>query len=97
VVESLKAAPRLASRRNVNQGKQNPCDELENEHDERGAAEYVPPTCRVARNGMLGNLADRSRKLQAPVEPLPDLGYQAHDGFFPAREALAPGVGSSPA
>src|SRR6266704_2175896 len=97
VVESLKAAPRLASRRNVNQGKQNPCDDLENEHHECGAAEYVPPTCRVARNGMLGNLADRSRKMQAPIDPVPDLGNQAHDGFFPAREALTPGVGSSPA
>src|SRR5260370_8849985 len=63
VVESLQTAPRLASRWNVNQGKQNSCDELQKEHDKSRAAEDVPPTRRVARYAMLRHLANTSHNL----------------------------------
>src|SRR6516164_3905188 len=51
----------------------------------------------AARGRDFGGFADRSCKLQAPVEPVPNLRDQAHGGFFPSRAALSPGVGSSPA
>ena len=97
VVQSLEAAPRLAGRGNVDECQKNSGDELQQEDRQRGAAEDVKPTCRIPRHGMLCDLANRSRELQTPVEPFPDLGNQAHGGFFPTSAALAPGVGSSPA
>ena len=97
MVQGLETTPGLAGGWNVNHRKQNSGDELQEEDGERGAAEHVPPTGRVARHWMLRDFANGSRKLQAPVEPLADLRNQAHGGFFPTRAALGPGVGSSPA
>ncbi len=98
MIQGLETAPCLAAGWNVNHRKENSGDELQNEDGQRCAAEHVPPARRVARNRMLGNFANGSGELQAPVEPFADLKNQAHGGFFPKRAAAgAPGVGSSPA
>src|SRR5262249_24462966 len=97
VVQRLEAAPGFSSRGNVNQGEQNSGNQLQKEHNERGAAEYVPPACRVSRNGMFRGLTYGNSDLQAVLEPFSDQPDHAHDGFLVERDASGPGVGSSPA
>ena len=44
-------------------------DYLQNEYDQRRAAEDVPPARGAARHGMLGDFGDRLTELQTRVEP----------------------------
>src|ERR1700735_1501620 len=44
-------------------------DHLQNEHDQRRAAEDVPPARCAARYGMLGDFGDRATDFQTGVEP----------------------------
>ncbi len=98
MIERLKTAPSLTGGWHVNHRQENSSDELQDEDSQRGAAEHIKPTCRVARHRMLSGFANGSSKLQALVEPFANLRDQAHGGFFPTRAAVgAPGVGSSPA
>src|SRR5713226_10587261 len=84
VIEGLEAVPRLSRRRHVDQRKQYAGDNLEQETCERGAAENIEPACSLARNRVLGSLADRPAQLQPEVEPLADFLHQEHVVFPPA-------------
>jgi hypothetical protein len=57
---------------------------LEKEDGERSAAKYVEPACGISRHGVFGNFANRSRELQSPIKPLPDLSDHAHVFVFPS-------------
>ncbi len=97
VVQGLQTAPRLAARGHVNQREKNSGNDLQQENGERGAAEYIPPACRVSGNGMFDGFSDRRRQLQAVVEPFAQLCNHAHGDFLVASAAVPPGVGNSPA
>ena len=97
VIESLEAVPRLSGRRHIDQRKQYAGDNLQHKTRERGAAEYVEPTCGLARNRMPGSFANRRTKLQPEIEPLADFLNQAHVVPPGLVSAARPGVGISPA
>ena len=82
MVQCLQTAPSLARRRNVNQGQQDSSNELKKEDGERSAAEHIEPARCVSWYGMFDNRANRSRELQAPIKPLPDLSDHAHVFVF---------------
>src|SRR6185369_6296075 len=82
VVQRLQTAPRLAPRRNINEGQQDSRNELEKEDGECSADEDIEPTGRVARHAMLRRVTNDSGQLQALVKPLPDLSYHAHVFVF---------------
>src|SRR6266478_6602895 len=97
MVKGLEAVPCLSRRRDIDQREQDASDNLQHETRERGAAEHIEPTCGLARNRMLGSLANRPTQLQSQIEPLTDFLNQAH--VVPSRFVFAvrPGVGISPA
>jgi len=71
MVKGLEAVPCLPRRRDIDQREQDASDNLQHKTRERGAAEYIEPTCGLARNRMLGSLANRPTQLQSQIEPLP--------------------------
>src|SRR5438132_75321 len=98
LIQGVQAAPRLPRRRDVDQGEEDPGDDLQNEDDERRASEDVEPARRLAWHGMRKDSLRGVRELDARVEPPADSFDQAHDGLRTdscAREL--PGVGISPA
>ncbi len=72
VIQNVEAVPRFARRRNVNQRQQNAGKDLQKEQREGGAAEDIPPACRVARHRVQSRFLHRPFKLQAQLEPVVD-------------------------
>src|SRR5580658_5298214 len=98
VIQNLEAVPGLSGGRDVDQRQQNPCNDLQNEDRQRGAAEDIKPACRFPRDLVFGNVTDGCAKLQPQIEPRAYFFNQAHGLLPPNLIATGwPGVGSSPA
>ena len=72
VVQVDQAVPRAIGGGRIDSREADASDYLQNEHDQRRAAEDVPPARGTARHGMRGDFGDRAAELQARVEPSPD-------------------------
>ena len=69
VVEQVEAAPRLAGGRTIDQGQQNPRDNLQNEQDRGGTAEYIHPTGVVGWGGMRSGVYGRLDEAETMLKP----------------------------
>ena len=72
VVQIDEAVPGAVGGGSIDSREADAGDDLQDEHDQRRAAEDVPPARRAARHGMLGDLGDRLADLQTRVEPSAD-------------------------
>ena len=65
MIQRLQAVPGFAGGRNVDEGEQDAGDDLQDEDDERGAAENVKPAGGFARHRMLGGFANGGGRVAA--------------------------------
>ena len=70
LIQNVEAAPRLPCGRHVDDGEQNAGDDLQNEKCESGAAEHVPPACRVARHRVQRRFLDGRFELETKLQPV---------------------------
>ena len=72
VVQVEEALPCGIRRRHVHEREARARDQLQQEHDERRAAEHVPPARRAPRHGMRRHLREGCAEPHTLVEPRPD-------------------------
>ena len=96
VIQSLQAIPGFSGRRHVNQRQHDAGNDLQQEDNERGAAENIKPASRFARHRMFGRLLYHRADLQTRVQPIADGFNQTHGRISRTRFEAWPGVGISP-
>ena len=93
VIENLEAIPCFSRGGHVKEGEENAGDELEHKDCERGAAKYISPACRSARDRMLHRFSDRRGELKPLIEPVAHFPDQAHGGL-PVEMLISFAVGA---
>jgi len=88
VVQVDEAVPGAVGGWSIDRGQADAGDDLQDEHDQRRAAEYVPPARRAARHRMLGRLDDRAASAEKRLRAFPTW---ADSEFFEERDSLGLG------